>query len=195
MWTRGYSGKEKTDGGLLDMTLVSRRVYVVVSFPLASSLAFLLAAYAKKISYTEALAFLYAANRFHLSSLLTIFSLQRTLVPHRLAAITSLALYWHIRYPFYVSAPAVLHQLPPHDEATWEEFWRIVRVEMHGLRKVAVRIWHADMGLDGEGERMMLAPLRAIGTERGLKVMILLPWKGKEEGELAEGLILTREKT
>ena len=26
MWTRGFSGKEKTDGGLLDLALVSRRV-------------------------------------------------------------------------------------------------------------------------------------------------------------------------
>ena len=28
VWTRGFSGKEKTDGGLLDLVLVSRRVYV-----------------------------------------------------------------------------------------------------------------------------------------------------------------------
>ena len=26
VWTRGFSGKEKTDGGLLDLVLVSRRV-------------------------------------------------------------------------------------------------------------------------------------------------------------------------
>ena len=37
--TQGFSGKEKTDGGLLDLTLVSRRVYVAVSFPLASPIA------------------------------------------------------------------------------------------------------------------------------------------------------------
>ena len=66
---------------------------------------------------------------------------------------------------------------------------------MHGLRKVVVRIWHADMGLDTEGERTMLAPLGALGVERGLKVMILLPWKGEEEGEVAEGLILMRGTT
>ena len=149
-----------------------------------------------RYSYTEALPFLYKANEFHLSSLLTLFSLQRTIPPHRLAAITSLALYWYIRYPFYVSAPAVLHHPPPHDEASWEEFWRIMRVEMHGLRRVAVRIWHADMGLDCEGERRMLAPLRALAEERGVKVMVLLPWEGEEEeGEVAEGLILTRGKT
>ena len=149
-------------------------------------------------SYTEALPFVYKANKFHLSSLLTLFYLQRTIVPHRLAAITSLALYWRIRYPFYVSAPAVLHHPPPHDEASWEEFWRIVRVDMHGLRRVAVRVWHADMGLDGEGERRMLAPLRALAVERGVKVMILLPWEGEEEeeeGEVAKGLILRRGKT
>ena len=58
-----------------------------------------------------------------------------------------------------------------------------------------MRIWHADMGLDEEGERTMLGPLRAIGLERGLKVMISLPWEGKNEGEVAQGLILTREKT
>ena len=28
VWTRGFSGKETTDGGLLDLVLVSRRVYV-----------------------------------------------------------------------------------------------------------------------------------------------------------------------
>ena len=67
---------------------------------------------------------------------------------------------------------------------------------MHGLSRVAVRIWHADMGLDGEGERRMLAPLRALAVERGVKVMILLPWEGEEEeGEVAEGLILRRGKT
>ncbi|CAF9939913.1 MAG: hypothetical protein HETSPECPRED_002100 [Heterodermia speciosa] len=167
VWTRGVSGKEKTDGGLLDLALVSRRVY------------------------TEALTVLYAANEFYLSSLLTLFSLQRTLVPHRLAAIKSLTLYWYLRYPFYSPSPAVLHHPPPHDEATWEEFWRIMRVEMHGLRKVVVRIWHTDMSLDTEGERRMLAPLGALGVERGLKVMVWLPWKG-EEGEVAEGLILMR---
>lgn len=37
VWTRGLSGKEQTDGGLLDLPLVSRRMYVGVSnFPLAS---------------------------------------------------------------------------------------------------------------------------------------------------------------
>lgn len=66
-----------------------------------------------------------------------------------------------------------------------------MRVEMHGLRKVVVRIWHTDMSLDTEGERRMLAPLGALGVERGLKVMVWLPWKG-EEGEVAEGLILMR---
>ena len=75
-----------------------------------------------------------------------------------------------------------------------KNFGEIVRGEMLGLKRVRVRIWHADMGLDGEGERMM-APLRAIGLERGLQVMIPLPWKGKDEGEVAQGLILTREKT
>ena len=85
-----------------------------------------------------------------------------------------------------------MHHPPPHDEATWEEFWRITRVEMLGLRKVAVRVWHVDMALDREGERMMLAPLRAIGVEKGVKVTVWLPWKGKEEGEVTEGLILMR---
>ena len=66
---------------------------------------------------------------------------------------------------------------------------------MLGLKRVRVRIWHADMGLDEEGERMMLGPLRAIGLERGLKVMISLPWEGKYDGEVARGLIVTREKT
>ena len=148
-----------------------------------------------KYSYTEALPFVYKANKFYLSSLLTLFSLQRILVPHRFATITSLALYWYIRYPFYVAAPAVLHHPPPHDEASWDEFWPRVRVEMHGLRKVAVRLRHADMGLDGEGERKMLAPLRALAVERRVKLMIGLPWKGKEEGEVDEGLMLMRGKT
>ena len=67
-------------------------------------------------------------------------------------------------------------------------------MEMHGLRKVAVKIWHADMGLDREAERMMLAPLRAIQVERGVKVMISLPWQGEEGGKVAQGLILTRGK-
>ena len=66
---------------------------------------------------------------------------------------------------------------------------------MLGLKRLRVRIWHADMGLDGEGERTMLGPLRAIGLEKELKVMISLPWEGKYEGEVAQGLILTREKT
>ena len=153
----------------------------------------LLEAYAKKHSYTEALSFLYAANEFHLSSLLTLFSLKCTLLPQRFAAITSLALYWYIRYPFYSLDNAALHHPPPHDEVTWEDFWRVLRVEMHGLRKVAVRVWHVDMPLDREGERMMLAPLRAIVVERGVKVTVQLPWKGKEEGEIVKGLILMRE--
>ena len=33
VWTGGFSGKERTDGGLLDLTLVSRRVYVAPFFP------------------------------------------------------------------------------------------------------------------------------------------------------------------
>ena len=89
-------------------------------------------------------------------------------------AITSLALYCHIRYPLYVSAPAVLHHPPPHDKATWKEFWRTVRGEMLGLKRLSVRIWHADMGLDGEGKRTMLGPLRAIGLEKELKVFVAL---------------------
>ncbi len=64
---------------------------------------------------------------------------------------------------------------------------------MHGLREVTVRIWHADMGLSGGVERWMLAPLRAIGVERGVKMMIVLPWEGIEEGEVAEGLVVARE--
>lgn len=147
-------------------------------------------------SYTEALPFLYAANDFHLSSLLTLFSLQRTILPRRFAVITSISLFWHIRYPFYhlPAPPPVLHHPPPHDEATWVEFWRIVRVEMLGLRSVKVRIWHADMGLQREEEGRMLAPLRAVAVERGVKVMVWVPWPGEEEGEVVDEMVLVRGK-
>ena len=67
---------------------------------------------------------------------------------------------------------------------------------MHGLRKVEVRIWHADMGLDGEGERAMLEPLRGVAVERGAVVVVEVPWEGEGEGEGkgegAGGLVLVR---
>jgi len=65
---------------------------------------------------------------------------------------------------------------PPHDEATWEDMWRII-AGMTGLKNLKIKLSCYDV-LNSEKEAMMLAPLSKV---RGLnKFEVHLPYAGPE---------------
>ena len=65
---------------------------------------------------------------------------------------------------------------PPHDEATWEDMWRII-ASMNGLKSLKIELSYFD-SLNGEREAMMLAPLRKVTGLDNFEVH--LPYAGPE---------------
>jgi len=65
---------------------------------------------------------------------------------------------------------------PPHDEATWEDMWRII-AGMKGLKNQKIELSHF-ASLNGEREAMMLAPLSKVTGLDSFEVH--LPYAGPE---------------
>ncbi|KAF2491401.1 hypothetical protein BU16DRAFT_565103 [Lophium mytilinum] len=131
--------------------------------------------------YSEAIPLLYSTNTFSFIDLDCLRHLSATILPSRFNAIKSLTIEWYLTWPLYDDfAQRMLFSTslyPPHDEATWEEIWRII-AGMKGLQRLRVDLNYFDGFRDNECEQKMLAPLRQI---KGVKnFTVYLGWKGKE---------------
>ncbi|KAF2811781.1 uncharacterized protein BDZ99DRAFT_497429 [Mytilinidion resinicola] len=131
--------------------------------------------------YSEAFPLLYSTNTFSFIDLDCLRYLSATILPSRFNAIKSLRIEWYLTWPLYdVFAQRMLFNTalyPPHDEATWEDIWRII-AGMTGLQRLRVDLKYFDGFRDNECEQKMLAPLRQV---KGLKEFdVYLGWKGKD---------------
>ncbi|KAJ9641995.1 hypothetical protein H2201_004530 [Coniosporium apollinis] len=137
------------------------------------------------VKYSESINILYTHNTFSLNDLDSLRYLSSTLIPPRLALIKTLHLHWSFTEPLY----DIVHELfrdaglytslyPPHDEATWEECWRIISTQMTGLREIRVAITDGPGRWDETQERKMLEPLRKVNMSSGGSFEIALPWQG-----------------
>jgi len=131
--------------------------------------------------YSEAVPILYSTNTFSFIDLDCFRYLSATILPSRFQAIKKLEIEWYLTWPIYDDfAQRMLISTslyPPHDEATWEEIWRII-AGMSGLQKLRVELNYFDGFRDDECENKMLAPLRQV---KGVKDFVVnLGWSGKE---------------
>ncbi|KAF2640452.1 hypothetical protein P280DRAFT_319428 [Massarina eburnea CBS 473.64] len=149
---------ENTDGGIVGMLRSCRQVY------------------------SEAIDYLYSTNCFSFSDLDCLRYFSSTILPQRFALIRTLDIEWCLTWPIYdpiaqsllLTTPALY---PPHDEATWEETWRIV-AEMPNLRFIRVSLLHFDGFRDARCEGKMLAPLRKV--TRPVRFEVHVSWEGAE---------------
>ncbi|KAF2878534.1 hypothetical protein BDV95DRAFT_24814 [Massariosphaeria phaeospora] len=129
--------------------------------------------------YSESINYLYSTNTFSFSDLdcLRYFS-----TTPRFSLIQTLDIEWCLSWPIYdpfaqhllLSNPALF---PPHDEATWEETWRIVAAMPH-LAFVRVSLLYFDGFRDPRCEGRMLAPLW--GVTRPKRFEVHVSWSGDE---------------
>jgi hypothetical protein len=131
--------------------------------------------------YSEAIPILYSTNTFSFIDLDCLRYLSATILPSRFQAIKKLEIEWYLTWPLYDDfAQRMLFSTslyPPHDEATWEEIWRII-AGMAGLQKLRVELNYFDGFRDDECENKMLAPLRQVKGVRDF--VVNLGWSGKE---------------
>ena len=103
-------------------------------------------------------------------------------MPRRFDLIRTLDLEWCLSWPIYdplsqallLSDPALY---PPHDEATWEETWRII-ADMPNLVFIRASLLYF-YGFRDEGcETKMLAPLRKVTKPKKFEVHV--SWQGED---------------
>lgn len=76
------------------------------------------------------------------------------------------------------SSARILHPFMPQEEAIWEDFWRVVREELTGLKEIRVWIRRDGLATDKEAETRLLAPLREV---RGVEnVQVKYSWHTDE---------------
>lgn len=139
--------------------------------------------------YSEAICLLYSTNLFSFADPNCIRHLSATILPSRLNSIKSISIdwyfYWHIYDDFTQQMFSERFLYPPHDEATWEDMWRII-ASMKGLKSLKIELSYFD-SLNGEREAMMLAPL---GKVMGLdNFEVHLPYAGPEYPDASFRLI------
>lgn len=112
-------------------------------------------------AYSETISMLYSTNTFSFHDLDCIRYFSASILPKRFDIIRSLDVQWHFRWPSYNTLAQRLlatTMYPPHDEASWEDCWRII-ASMKGLKKIQVSIRDSSNISDEEKEGCMLAPL------------------------------------
>ncbi|KAF2250713.1 hypothetical protein BU26DRAFT_562678 [Trematosphaeria pertusa] len=132
--------------------------------------------------YSESIDFLYSTNCFSFSDLDCLRYFSCTTLPARFALIQTLDIEWCMSWPIYdpiaqallLSNPALY---PPHDEATWEETWRII-ADMPNLKFIRASLLYFDGFRDPGCEERMLAPLRKATTPKRFEVHV--SWAGDE---------------
>jgi hypothetical protein len=123
--------------------------------------------------YSEAIDILYTANTFSISDLdcLRHFSLTP-----RFPLIRTLDIEWCMTWPIYDPVSQALFRrtltlYPPHDEATWEDTWRIVS-QMPQLHFLRVNLLYFDGLRHPESEEKMLRPLFKIRRPETFEVHV-----------------------
>lgn len=134
--------------------------------------------------YSESINLLYSTNAFSFSDLDCLRYFSCTVLPQRFALIQNLDIEWCMTWPIYdpiaqnilQTSPALF---PPHDEATWEETWRIIAA-MPKLEFVRVSLLAFDGFRNTACEESMLAPLRKVTRPKHFEVHV--SWDGEETG-------------
>ncbi|MCJ1362785.1 hypothetical protein MMC16_001891 [Acarospora aff. strigata] len=83
--------------------------------------------------YTEAIDIMYATNLFDIDDPSTLLYLSQTIRPQRFAAIKYLQFSWAFMWPPFAMPETKDPTWFPHDDATWETFWRLIETQMPGL--------------------------------------------------------------
>jgi hypothetical protein len=120
-------------------------------------------------AYTESISILYQDNVFDLNHIDTLFYLQRSVLPQRLAEIHSLNLSWNFTYPIAISPV-------PYNLATWAEACGVL-ASLPELQTLRVRLTGGDVS-PGEDRKNRWGPLleamKKIKSVREFEVS--LPW-------------------
>ncbi|KAF2688442.1 hypothetical protein K458DRAFT_484502 [Lentithecium fluviatile CBS 122367] len=146
-------GDEGTDGDLLPLLQTCRQIY------------------------SESIDLVYSTNCFSFSDLDCLRYFSCTILPRRFDLIRTLDVEWCLSWPIYdplsqsllLSDPALY---PPHDEATWEETWRII-ADMPNLRFIRASLLYFYGFRDAGCERKMLAPLRKVTRPQRFEVHLM----------------------
>ncbi|KAF1961240.1 hypothetical protein CC80DRAFT_402780, partial [Byssothecium circinans] len=140
----------------------------------------------------EAIDYLYTTNCFSFSDLDCLRYMSSTTLPHRFSLIRTLDIEWFMTWPIYdpiaqsllLASPALY---PPHDEATWEETWRIIAA-MPNLKFIRVSLLYFDGFRNMSYEGRMLEPLRKVTRPERFEVHV--SWQGEERGEGAPFMLI-----
>ncbi|PVH98029.1 hypothetical protein DM02DRAFT_616061 [Periconia macrospinosa] len=141
--------------------------------------------------YSEAIQYLYTTNCFSFYDLDCLRYFSCTTLPSRFSLIRTIDISWCLTWPIYdpvaqsflLTSPALY---PPHDEASWEETWRVI-ASMQNLNFIRVSLLYFDGFRDRRCERKMLAPLRHVTRPRRFEVHV--SWLGDDAA--AEGAPFT----
>jgi hypothetical protein len=130
-------------------------------------------------AYSEAISILYSTNTFSFHDLDCIRYFSASVLPMRLDTVRSIDICWQFRWPSYDTLAQRLlagTQYPPHDEASWEDCWRIIS-GMKGLKRIEVVIQDSVNIADPVKEQSMLEPLRQVTHVPDFT--IVLDWGGQ----------------
>ncbi|CAI6333967.1 unnamed protein product [Periconia digitata] len=158
---KGGNGPKHTDGNVLPLLQSCRQIY------------------------SEAIEYLYTTNCFSFYDLDCLRYFSCTTLPSRFSLIRTLDIEWCLTWPIYdpvaqsflLTSPALY---PPHDEATWEETWRVIAA-MPNLNFIRVSLLYFDGFRDRRCERKMLAPMRKVTRPKVFEVHV--SWHGDEHAE------------
>lgn len=134
--------------------------------------------------YREGIEVLYAGNAFDVNDLTTFMFFARSILPHRLASITTLHLSWDLTSNVWRYGHVNSHQL-------WKKFWRVVADEMHGLRELVLRLKRGNPGVKISRFEPWVRPMCEVRGLRSARVEV--EHEKKEEAE-ARKLVKYLEK-
>ena len=125
--------------------------------------------------YRESIEVLYARNAFDVNDLTTFVFFARSILPQRLASITTLHILWDL------TSNALRRYEHVNNHQVWKTFWRVVADEMHGLRELVLHLKRGNQGVKISRYEPWVRPLCYV---RGLRsVRIELEPQEKEDAE------------
>ena len=134
--------------------------------------------------YRESIEVLYARNAFDVNDLTTFVFFARSILPQRLASITTLHLSWDLTSNVWRYGHVNSHQL-------WKSFWRVVADEMHGLQRLVLRLKRGSPGVKISRYEPWVRPMCEVRGLRSARVEV--EHEKKEEAE-ARKLVRYLEK-
>lgn len=117
---------------------------------------------------------LYATNAFDFNDLTTFVFFARSILPQRLASITTLHLAWDLTSNVWRHGYVDSHQL-------WKNFWQIVAEEMHGLRELVLRLKRGSPGVKISRHEPWVRPMCEVRGLRSARVEVEHVEKEKAE--------------